>query len=245
MTTRIGSRIAPTIVFLHGGAINRQMWIPVMDLLADDFDCLAIDLPGHGAQMDVPFTMGAARQRLADALDEIGVEQAALVGLSLGGYVALDFTRESPEKVRGLVLSGATVTYTGWAGLSTWLYGWAFPMVARKAVKAFAEKLQSDLSKDQARQVLDVGLSMRGGGTALRKLPGTDYAAHIDSSVIPIVIANGERDTPNRSGEAQFLKRHPRTIVIVIEDAGHACAIQQPVAFARAVRVLMAEATDS
>lgn len=203
MTTRIGSRIAPTIVFLHGGAINRQMWIPVMDLLADDFDCLAIDLPEHGAQMDVPFTMGAARQRLAGALDEIGVEQAALVGLSLGGYVALDFTRESPEKVRGLVLSGATVTYTGWAGLSTWLYGWAFPIVARKAEKAFAEKLQSDLSKDQARQVLDVGLSMRGGWHSPSQATGNGLRSAYRQ------LSNANSDRQRRAGHTESIRRGP------------------------------------
>jgi pimeloyl-ACP methyl ester carboxylesterase len=243
MMTRMGSPTAPTVVFLHGGVINRQMWIPVMEYLGDDFDCVAIDLPGHGAHSATPFSMEASRRRVADTFDEIGVEGAALVGLSLGGYVALDFTRVWPERVNGLVLSGATISYTGWDGVSTRLYGLIFPLVARKAEKAFAEKLARDLGNDRAREILDVGLSMRGGGAALRVLPGTDYAAEIDSSHVPIVIANGERDTQNRSGEAHFLQNHPRARVTVIEDAGHACAIQQPAAFAGAVRSLMDELT--
>jgi len=59
----------------------------------------------------------------------------------------------------------------------------------------------------------------------------------------PIVIANGERDTPNREGESRFLEQFPNADRVVITDAGHACALQQPQRFAQVVERLMAVTT--
>ena len=58
----------------------------------------------------------------------------------------------------------------------------------------------------------------------------------------PIIIANGERDTDNRDAEHLFLEYHPEAKSVVIEDAGHACALQQPAAFASVVDQLAVRA---
>lgn len=239
--TRVGPGDAPPVVFLHGGVINRQMWLPVIEELGDDFLRVAVDLPAHGDLRDEPFSRETARGRIVDVLAHLGLKSATLVGLSLGGYVALDVAGAWPDKADGLVLSGATVDYRGWDGISTRLYGLVFPIVSRKAEKAFAEKLTTDVEPRHAREVLTTGLSVRGGGQTLRRIPGVDYAADLGDFTKPILIANGERDTQNRAGEHRFVTLHPHTRSVVIDDAGHACALQQPAAYAEAVRSLMNE----
>ena len=87
--------------------------------------------------------------------------------------------------------------------------------------------------------MINGGLAMSGGAQALRRLPGTDYAMEMAGFKGPIVLANGERDTANRDAEALFREHHPGTESVVIEDAGHACALQQPEAFAAAVRHML------
>ena len=236
--TRTGSPGAPALVFLHGGVINRHMWIPVCEALGRDYDCIAIDLPGHGDRRDQVFKVDSAVHAIEDALDAFGVPAAAMVGLSLGGYIAQAMAAAHREKVTGLVLSGATIRYTGWDGLSTKLYGYAFPLLARPATKAFASKLRSDVEPRVADAILAGGLSMKGGGRSLRTLPGKDYAAEMVGFDRPIILANGERDSENRAAEKVFMEHHPHAISVVIEDAGHACALQQPTAFAEAVRKL-------
>lgn len=237
--SRSGARGGPAIVFLHGGVINRHMWGPVIAHLESRYDCLAIDLPGHGDHRDVRFDMGLAVRGVLDTMDAAGIERAAQVGLSLGGYVAQAITAAAPSRVQGLVLSGATIHYQGWDGLSTKLYGWIFPLVSRLAARAFEKKMIDDLGPDLAGRILDGGLSMSGGGQALRRLPGTDYAAAMSGFQGPIVLANGERDTSNREGESRFTEMFPAATSVVIDDAGHACALQQPEAFAAAVDQLM------
>lgn len=235
-TTVAGQSSSPAIIFLHGGVINRYMWGPVIDRLEAEHRCIAIDLPGHGDRKKEPFGIESSVLTVIETMDELSVDRATFVGLSLGGYVAQAAAAEHPDRVLGLVLSGATIRYTGWDGVSTRMFGYLFPVFAKPAMKSFASKMTKDLGQDLADQIIVGGLSARGGGQALRRLPGTDYAAEMEGFRGPIVLANGERDTGNRDGEAYFLSRFPEAESIVIEDAGHACALQQPDAFAEAVR---------
>lgn len=233
--TRVGPRDAPKVLLLHGGVINRQMWLPVMEQLDDAFDCIATDLPGHGTLSDQSFTVDSSVAHAIDVLDRNDIEEVVVVGLSLGGYIAQALTAKHGDRVAGLVLSGATIRYTGWDGLATRLYGLAFPFLARAAGRAFARQLEGDLGEAVAGPILDAGISMRGGGQALRRLPGHDYALEMGRFTGPIVIANGERDSSNRKAEDLFRQHHPAATSIVIKDAGHACALQQPEAFAATV----------
>lgn len=224
------------IVFLHGGVINRHMWSRVIGEL-EQHECIAIDLPGHGELHREPFDMDQAVETTLQALGDRGV----LVGMSLGGYVAQVAATRSPESVSGLLLSGATIRYMGWDGLSTRFYGYLFPILARPAMKAFAKKLREDFTQEFAEPIISAGLSASGAARALRVLPGTDYAANLSVRYQgPIVIANGERDEGNRDAEGAFLALNPQCSVVTIEDAGHACALQQPTAFAAAVEKLLA-----
>lgn len=237
--TRRGPVGAPAIIFLHGGVINRHMWERVIGALDTDYDCVAIDLPGHGDARSRPFRMKSAIETVDAVVRSLELGGVFVVGLSLGGYVAQAYTAAHAEAVRGLLLSGSTIRYTGWDGLSTKLYGMLFPVLARPARKAFAAKMRSDLSDTHADAIIGGGLSMKGGAQSMRRLPGTDYAAEMVGFRGPIVMANGERDTPNRDAEALFMEHHPHAVSMVIEDAGHACALQQPEAFAAAVRQMV------
>ena len=60
----------------------------------------------------------------------------------------------------------------------------------------------------------------------------------------PIVVANGERDESNRDGEEGFKDHFPEASIVVIKDAGHACALQQPKAFAEAIGLLMSSSSS-
>ena len=237
--SRQGTKGSPSIILLHGGVINRHMWGPVVDILADHYDCISIDLPAHGDLMDEKFSMDRGVERVIEVLDYLEIENSALVGLSLGGYVAEATAASHSRRVSGLVLSGAMITYTGWDGISTRFYGFLFPLFARPAMKAFAKKMTGDLGHELADQILAGGLSAKGGAQSLRQLPGVDYAEAMTDFSGPIVIANGERDTPNREGESRFLDLFPNAESIVITDAGHACALQQPQRFAHVVERLM------
>ena len=212
------------------------MWAPVIDELAGKCNPIAIDLPGHGERHREPWTMAASVESVADVAEP----GCVVVGLSLGGYVAQAFAIDNPSVPSALVLSGATISYTGWDGFVTRMYGALFPLVARKAAKAMEDKMSEDFHAEFVVPILESGLNVKAGGQAFRRLPGRDYAAELGAYPGKIVVANGERDEPNRKGEERFSALNPESEFHLIEDAGHACAMQQPTAFAKVVEDLLA-----
>lgn len=109
----IGAR---PIVLLHCAAANRQIWRPQLESLAEEFRVIALDLPGHGARAGMPFRLSRARHLIAEVISAEAREPVLLVGLSLGGYVAINFAYRFPEQVAGLGLSGATADCRGLLG---------------------------------------------------------------------------------------------------------------------------------
>jgi pimeloyl-ACP methyl ester carboxylesterase len=87
----------PATVLIHGLGHRRQMWRPVVDLLADRFDMVAVDLPGFGESPACPLdeepTPAWMADRVEATMDDLGWPTAHLVGNSLGGWVTLELAR--------------------------------------------------------------------------------------------------------------------------------------------------------
>ena len=98
---RAGPANAPAIVLVHGSVVTRKMWSPQLRGLSDTYQVIAPDLPGHGALAHVPFTFASAADSLADIILKKASGRALVLGLSLGGYVAMELARRSPDLVAG------------------------------------------------------------------------------------------------------------------------------------------------
>src|SRR5687768_2801336 len=93
----------PAIVLVHGSVVTRKMWLPQIRDLSDRYRVLALDLPGHGAFGDVSFDFHTAAEQLAEFIRREAQGKALVVGLSLGGYVAIEFAHRYAKMVTGLV----------------------------------------------------------------------------------------------------------------------------------------------
>ncbi|MDD1762916.1 MAG: alpha/beta fold hydrolase, partial [Methanothrix sp.] len=102
----------PAVVFLHGFMGNAQDWNEIISFLEPDFECLAPDLPGHGAALvpeSQPFPgMHRAAETVAQWLTERRIERYSLVGYSMGGRLALYMALRFPHGVERLVLESAS-----------------------------------------------------------------------------------------------------------------------------------------
>ncbi len=99
----------PAVVLLHGSNLDHRMWDDQVRVLEPEFRVIRYDLRAHGesALPEAPFS---ASRDLAELLDELNVERASLVGLSLGGQIAIDFALEFPDRVGRLVLASPGVS---------------------------------------------------------------------------------------------------------------------------------------
>lgn len=98
------------MLFVHGWLNDTTVWTGVVDELSSSFRCLSLDLRGHGqSEAAGPGNYGRALvlEDLRRTLDDAGVDQAILVGHSLGGYLALALAIEDPDRVVGLGLVAA------------------------------------------------------------------------------------------------------------------------------------------
>jgi pimeloyl-ACP methyl ester carboxylesterase len=104
---RAGS--GPALLLLHGIGNNCQTWSGVIDRLAESHTVIAPDLLGHGAS-DKPrgdYSIAAYANGMRDLLSVLDIEQATVVGHSLGGGIALQFAYQFPERCERLALVGS------------------------------------------------------------------------------------------------------------------------------------------
>lgn len=98
---------APPLVALHGSGATAAMWLGSLGVWAHRLRVYAVDMigePGFSAPSRPPMTGDAYAGWLTDVLDGLGVDGTSMVGVSLGGWLALDFAIRHPERVTRLVL---------------------------------------------------------------------------------------------------------------------------------------------
>ena len=99
------------VVLIHAGVANRSMWDDQVAALRDAYRVIRYDTRGYGETTTEKVSF-SNRADIAALLDHLGETSAHIVGLSRGGMIALDFTVESPERVRSLaVVAGGISGY--------------------------------------------------------------------------------------------------------------------------------------
>jgi len=228
----------PTIVFLHGTRLTGSQWATQVAALSDAYHCLAIDLPGHGNQHGVPFTLEGAADHVADVIErEAHGGRAIVVGLSLGGYVAMALAARWPERVAGLVICGATaepvgrraIFYRGLAAIFSRVpddildvvnrrfFGWRFP-------------------PEVAAPILADGFYFGGGAVAVRSLIGERFRPRLAAYPGPSLLLNGEYDLFFRPTERSFASVAANPRRALIRGASHHTNLDRPEAFTIAIR---------
>ncbi|MEV0278789.1 alpha/beta hydrolase [Streptomyces sp. NPDC050610] len=228
---------APPIVFVHGTRFSAGQWSPQLAALREDFPVAAVDLPGHGARSDQPWSLDAATEVIAAAVKSLDRGPALVVGHSLGGYASLEFARRRPERLRGLILAGASASTRGpWAKPYRWVAS-LVPRVSERRLTRWNDRLLRRLYPPEV-----VEATIR-SGYAFHILPAAwgEVLGRFDAGAMrhveaPVLILNGERDRVFRSGEAEFARAHPSARVELIPRASHLANFDAPDAFTDAVR---------
>ncbi len=100
----------PVLVFLHGAGMNHSVWALQSRYFAHHgYNVLAVDLPGHGRSEGPALTaIGDMADWVWRLVDAVGAKKAALVGHSMGAFIALEAAARAPERVRalGLIATG-------------------------------------------------------------------------------------------------------------------------------------------
>jgi len=112
------------LVFLHGFTATSAMWKPQLPALSQNYKVVIYDARGHG-QSESPtsaseYSIELVVEDLSQLLAWLQIEKAVIAGLSMGGYVSLNFCFTHPEKVRALILAGTGPGYRSQAKRQQW-----------------------------------------------------------------------------------------------------------------------------
>ncbi|MGZ6576326.1 MAG: alpha/beta fold hydrolase [Solirubrobacteraceae bacterium] len=109
VTYREAGKAGPAVVLIHGIAGSSATWDPVLPLLAEHCRVVAPDLLGHGesAKPRGDYSLGGYASGIRDLLGLLGYGPATVVGHSLGGGIAMQFSYLFPERCERLVLSAS------------------------------------------------------------------------------------------------------------------------------------------
>ena len=98
----------PALVLAHGTLMDRTMFAPQVDALADDNRVVAYDLRARTDRYADDYDLWDLADDCAALMDGLDINSAVLGGMSMGGFMALRFARRYPEHVDGLVLIDTT-----------------------------------------------------------------------------------------------------------------------------------------
>ena len=152
------------VLALHGLASSCHWYDLVMPYLADKYHCIAPDQRGHG-KTDQPATgygWDTVARDVVEAMDQLGLQRAALLGHSWGGYVALSVAARYPDRVSKLALiDGGFLDWTLWPG-ATW--DWFKKLLSPRDVPGkredFLNQLRQQLDDCWSEQLEGIVMSM-------------------------------------------------------------------------------------
>lgn len=253
---RLGPEDAPAVVFLHGFLGQAMDWLPVMSAMADQYACIALDLPGHGASVGLApsgYTGDGATRRILRTLDTLGIHRPALVGYSMGGRLALSLALQAPDRWRVLVLESASAGVEDTAARAArrvWEEAWAERLIAEPLPQVlrdwYAQPLFASLQRTPAR--LDALMAARAASSpselarALRGLGvGTQPAMRhaLPGLALPLLLLAGAEDARYLVITMEMRDLCPRAQRVIVPGAGHNVHLEQPAAFVETLQTYL------
>ncbi|TMU87609.1 alpha/beta hydrolase [Bacillus sp. BHET2] len=105
------------VVFLHGIGGNSKIFSKQLETFKEFYNVVTIHLPGHGHSPGIesynePFTIDLIVREVVDVLDDIGMEKAHFIGISLGSVVIHELLQKVPHRVKSAVMGGCITRFT-------------------------------------------------------------------------------------------------------------------------------------
>ena len=250
------------VVLVHGIRTSATMWRGQVERLSrHDLEVVPVDLPGHGARIGEPFTLDAAFRAIGEALaggrgdgdpgsavtadaesDGAGPTEPPrlLVGLSLGGYLAIEFAARHPDTLDGLVAASCSTRPRGAA-----LAGYQRLAALISRLPDRGRRLNDVMARvflpaDAVADVVAGGVALDVMQPTLAAVGGFDTERSLAAVTVPVWLVNGQFDH-FRLEERRMLRAAPGSRRVVIEGATHLVSLARPDDFAAAVLGAVAE----
>jgi len=235
----------PAILLVHGYPLDRTLWQHQLGALTG-FRRIAPDLRGLGLSdaPDLGYSMATYADDLAALLDVLHADQVVICGLSMGGYVALEFARRYRSRLRGLVLMDTRADVDtpeqrkaresamqvarerGAAAIAEHMLPNLFAPGAKETDPQAVERVRTMIEAAPVKGIVGALGAMRDRGDSLVTLP--------ELAGLPTLVVVGEQDRVTPPAIARSIADAiPGATLSVIPGAGHLPPVEQPLATTR------------
>ncbi|PWT82405.1 MAG: alpha/beta hydrolase [Acidobacteria bacterium] len=231
----------PALVLLHGYPFNRSQWRDQLTTFNQSYRVISPDLRGHGETDVTATTIQGMAQDVAELMTALDVPTAIIGGLSMGGYVALSFYRQFPDRVKALVLADTRAS----ADTETARQNRAIqaeralregmPGIADEMVPKLLgpETLANNPELVQRLRQMMVNTNPKGANGALKAMSTReDQTSFLSQITTPTLIVVGREDAITPVADSELMNREIKgSRLEVIEDSGHVSNLEQPEEF--------------
>ena len=248
--------IGRPLVLIHGYPFNRTLWDEQVNVLTHSYRVIVPDLRGFGDSdaSTGPSTMNRLAQDVTRLMDHLGISQAVIGGLSMGGYVVLAFYKQFPSRVRALILADTRAQADTEEGKQT---------RAQQAEKALTEGMggiadamlpklltPETVSKrpEIVKRVRDMMLKTKpeGAAAALQGMAEREDQTQLLSQItVPTLILVGSEDPITPVADSEKMHEAIRgSRLVVLDKASHVSNIEQAEQFNQELKRFLRESDD-
>lgn len=233
------------IIFLHGFPFNQTMWTPQWEPLKREFKLITYDHRGHGQSEagDGQYPLEFFVDDLFGMLEYLRLPKVIIMGLSMGGYIALRAVEREPQRFKALVLCdtrseadsneaklnrASAIKTVKKQGVSVFAEGFLKAVLAPSTISSRPDIVQT------VREMINGNSAVGICGTLLALATRTDTTAALAGFKLPTLILVGEQDgvTPPSASQAMN-QRIVGSRLATIPNAGHLSNLENPEAFNR------------
>ena len=225
------------LVFIHGLGGKADSWRLQLEALSNNYRVLAMDLRGHGQsgyRAEEPVSIRAFAADVLALLAKLGLDQAHICGLSMGGMIALEIFARCAPKVKSLILADTTAFFPPPQAREELLGLFDRLEMASWAAFLAGRILRREAPAEQRQEVTQMLAANRRAlyRAGLIATFDSDYRWLLPLIDLPTLILVGEEDQATPIGYAAYLQAHIRGSVLqVIPRAAHLSSLENPAAF--------------
>ena len=235
-----GNSSGRPVVFIHGFPFSQEMWNPQVLPLSFDYRVITYDIRGHGESDvgDGQYLIEFFVDDFIGLLDHLKVDRAIVVGLSMGGYIALRAIERNPERFRALVLCDTRSEADSNQGKIKRALN--VRLVKTEGVRKFAEEFVDTIFTPETfktkpntvksiQEIIEKTSPISIAGTLVALAARTDTTPSLSKIIVPTLILVGEHDalTPVTSAESMHEKIRNSEFHI-IPKAAHMSNLENP-----------------
>jgi len=228
----------PTLVFLHGSSLDHSFWAAQAEVFAaQDYNVLALDLPGHGRSEGIPL---ASIESMADWLhavfDALAIKNISLIAHSQGCLIALEYTSRYPNRIRSISFTASGLaTPVNSALLNAaeidpeaavdMMLKWGFGPTAH--LDHERSPTGSTISMGRAIMLANASCALTADLNACNSYQNGQQAAAAICCPTQVILAENDRMAPHKAG-MELVEHLDDPELSIVAESGHMIPLEAP-----------------